>query len=349
MGNRLSGTGSENFPRHTKPNGLWKTELSSDTGKSVGSPVRLLSGTEIGSFFTLSGANDRLLYTRDLTSSNLFMASPNAPGSNEDFKIESLTSGTSIYTDIEISPDGKEIAFIRNDPETGSMNLYVMPSDGGSQRQITFSNYDVVSCAWSPDGREIAFTRQGENGVKVWKVHSSGGMAVEYPDSEVSKDNINITWSPGTKILYRRRGNRNYHLLDPGSKKEEPLVKDDSVGWMFQAKYSHDREKVALFWNRSPSGSIWIVSLKDRSEVSLSPGGAEPFEPVEWSSDGKWIYVKSGSRIQMIRAEGGDRKDYATLPGYLYVWSMTSDGQKIVCSSSRQESDVWLAEDFDPY
>lgn len=53
--------------------------------------------------------------------------------------------------------------------------------------------------------------------------------------------------------------------------------------------------------------------------------------------------------IYTAGAKWGESKDYATLPGYLYVWSMTSDSQKIFCGSSRLESDVWLAEDFDPY
>ncbi len=339
----------------TNPPELWKTVLSAETGKPLGPALQLLAGLEIGPYFTVSRQNARLLCTRVSGYNNLWLATASPRGNGGEMVTKALTSGTSSYGEAQISPDGKQIAFSKRDPGTGSLNLFVMPIEGGPQRQITFLKYDTTSPAWSPDGTEIAFCQWGEKGVKVGKVSSAGGVAQEFADSEVkSAGGGYVTWSPGSKILYQRPGNRNFQILDPITKKEEPLVKDDSVGWMFDARYTADGGKVVVFWNRTPGGlGLWIISLKDSSETLLPPLREKLLEldPVIWSKDGRWVYAvdqaENPYKILLIQVQGARTKTIWTLPKDASFCSMTSDGQRIVYLVSEGKSDVWLIENFD--
>jgi serine/threonine protein kinase/Tol biopolymer transport system component len=332
----------------TEPPELWKIVLSAQTGKPLGPAVRLLAGLEVGPYFTVSRQGARLLCTRGPNYSNLWLATPSPEGK---MATRALTSGTSSYGEAQISPDGKQIAISKRDPGTGRANLFVMPTEGGPQRQVTFSKADATSPAWSPDGSEIAFAQQGENGVKVWRVSSAGGVAQEFSGSDVSSDTRYVSWSPRPEILYQRPGNRNFHILDPTTKKETPLVKDDSVGWMFSACSSPDGERVAVWWNRKSTGpGPWIISLKDFSGTLLKKGESSTW-PVAWSKDGKWVYAVTGftnvQKILMIQVQGAGTKTLWTLPKDARFCSMTSDGQRIVYSVSEMKSDVWLIENFD--
>ena len=326
------------------PPELWKIVLSSETGIQVGSSVRLLSGIEMGPYLAVSRQKARLLYTRQSIYNNLWLATSSQKDEIE-FMTQSLTEGTSTYSYAEISPEGKEIAFTKGDPITGIQNLFIMPSAGGPQRQVTFSEHNVIQPAWSPDGSEIAYTQGGEDGVKVWKINSAGGLAKEFANSEASNSGY-ISWSPGEKILYQRPGNRNFHILDPITQKEEPLIKNDSVGWSFYARYSPDNTKVAVFWNRFPSPGLWTIDLSNNSETQLRK---ESLYPWMWSQDGKWIYAMTQEdyRIRMIDVYGDQDRIFYT-PEKGSFSSMTSDGKNIVLSLLESKSDIWLAENFDP-
>jgi len=330
---------------NTTPRELWKIVISSETGIQVGSSVRLLSGIEMGSYLTVSHQKASLLYTRQSSYNNLWLATSSSQEGEIEFVSQSITEGTSTYNRAEISPDGKEIAFTKRDPITGIQNLFIMPATGGPQRQVSFSEHNVIRLAWSPDGNEIAYTQVGEGSVRVWKVNSAGGLAKEFANSKAS-DNGYVSWSPGEKIIYQKSGNRNFHILDPITQEETPLIKDDSVGWSFFACYSPDNKKVAFVWNRLPSPGLWIIDLSNNSETQLRK---DALYPLMWSQDGKWIYARTRDdyRIKMIEVHGSQNRIFY-VPEKGSFSSMTSDGKNIVLSLFESKSDIWLVENFDP-
>ena len=75
---------------------------------------------------------------------------------------------------IDLSPDGREVAFAWN--RTGAYELYSAPLASDQIIQLTSSDTRSVSPRWSPDGREIAFLRDavGNERFAIW---SSTAMA----------------------------------------------------------------------------------------------------------------------------------------------------------------------------
>ena len=67
-----------------------------------------------------------------------------------------LTAGTRRDRDPRPSPDGKHLAFTSN-RAGDTMQLYVMPLDGGEPLRLTDLPEDVSQAAWSPDGATIVF------------------------------------------------------------------------------------------------------------------------------------------------------------------------------------------------
>jgi Tol biopolymer transport system component len=320
---------------------MWKTILSPGSDSQPQPAERLLAGIGMGRSFSVSHQQTRLLCTIESGYNNLWLATPSLKGGAGQMETKALTSDNSYYGLARISPDGKQIVFPRRDSETGIMNLYFMPVEGGLQRQITFSNHDTTSPAWSPDSKEVAFIQAG----KVWK--ASLGAVTEFAASQCSY-NPQLSWSPGPRIIYRKSGNHNFHVLDPANQKEVPLVKDGWTCWMFTACSSPDGSKVAVAWDRYPSG-LWVISLKDSSETLL---GNDWLEPVTWSLDGRSIYAvttqENPQRILRLQAQGGHPiQTVWTLPRNASLCSMTSDGQRIIYSLPEGKSDVWLIENFD--
>ncbi len=131
----------------------------------------------------------------------------------------------------------------------------------------------------SPDGKRIAFGSNEGGAYKVWIVDADGANRRQFAKTQLSSS-AELTWAPGRHILYQTPGNRNFNTLDPETDEEKPLVQNESVGYLFNPKYSPDGKKVAVLWNRPPQDALWVISLIDGSQTFLSsvavigpPGG----------------------------------------------------------------------------
>ncbi len=131
------------------------------------------------------------------------------PASGGDAKRLTSDSGLEIYP--KISPDGKWIAF--SGEYSGSRQIFVMPSTGGTPQQLTYYNdagmmpprggFDHYPLDWTPDSRYILFranrTPYGQRMGKYFLIDREGGLEKPLPIPEAGGG----TFSPdGNKIVY---------------------------------------------------------------------------------------------------------------------------------------------------
>src|SRR5262249_44749074 len=153
-------------------------------------------------------------------------------------------------------------------------------------------------------------------------------------------------WAPQSTIAYQMSGNRNYSLVDPSTGRERALLKDETRGWAFFPVWSPDGKWIAIDCNRREGGGLWVVTPDDETERLVARGG---FPPLGWSSDGQWIYGRSGNLsypstvLYRIPFAGGDPQPWLTLPidDQLGECTMTPDARVIACTAGG-DSDVWM-------
>src|SRR6266540_1182005 len=68
-----------------------------------------------------------------------------------------LTTGPAADVDPSWSPDGRRVAFCRQEGDGSTAEIYVMNADGSGQRNLTNNSVPDWGPAWSPDGKLIAF------------------------------------------------------------------------------------------------------------------------------------------------------------------------------------------------
>jgi TolB protein len=254
-----------------------------------------------------------------------------------------MTNGASVLQQPRISPDGKWIAYVN---VRENANICKIPMDGSQPTQLTISN--SMAPAWSPDGTQIAFGSNEGGAIQVWTMNPEGFLRRPLGATTLSS-NYELTWSPGRKILYQVPTSDNFKILDPNTGREEILLKGDSLGWIFNPRYSPDGKQVAAWWNRrvrSETG-VYVISLESRSAKFLARGD---LRPLGWSPDGKVVYAfwsYTGELVAMPTT-GGNPRMIVRLPGRVTDGSVSFEGSKIVCSVTEETSDVWLMENFDP-
>ena len=111
------------------------------------------------------------------------------------FKIERVTDHPEIERYLEVSPNGKKLAFVR-----GRGDLYIRDLTSGEETLLVES-WNAPSYEWSPDGKWVAYEVEDEEyNPDVWIVPADGSAAAvnitQHPDSDTSPQ-----WSADGQIL----------------------------------------------------------------------------------------------------------------------------------------------------
>ena len=347
---------------HGQTRDLVKLRLTGAKIDDVAKVSVLLTGLQSLGDFSISSDGKRLLQVRGFGYSNLWSARINRERGASEVSVRQLTFGTSIISEPQISPDGEQVAFVMGRKEQS--NIFVLPLDGGQTRQLTYLGACTSCPAWSPDGNEIAFGSAAGDTPRVWRINLSGSAPTPFRKTVPSSDGeaFNIGWSPGNEILYQIPGNRNFHLLNPTTEYERPLIPYDTAGWIFCPEYSNNGQHIVVTWNRRDTQSrLWIINPDSAVQKPIGEI-REHLRPVGWGEGDSTIYVVPlgfdklfgvyySSRIDVLSLKTSQMHEYARIPisGLIVdVSNITRDGKQMVYAVAQTLSDAWLIENFDP-
>ncbi len=161
-----------------------------------------------------------------------------------------LTSHKGLELFPKISPDGRWIAFSAE--YTGSRQVYVMPSQGGTPKQLTWYNdvgplpprggFDYVVMGWTNDSKKVLFrgnrTEYGDRMGRYFLVSTDGGLEESLPIpyggfADLSPDNTKLAFvhiDREFRTWKRYKGGRasNIHIYDLKNNTSERIT--DWVG-----------------------------------------------------------------------------------------------------------------------
>lgn len=242
-------------------------------------PVRFLSVAKNG---TICYAYDGEIYTikKGGQSKKLDVIITTDRGERELIR-QTLRTGA---TEIALSPNGKEIAFILHG------DVYTTSLEYSTTKQITDTPVEERNICFSPDGKKIAYASE-RNG--LWQIYES---------KIKNKDEKNFTYA--TEL------------------EEERLTQTELTALL--PKYSPDGEKIAFFENRATLRVLDLKSKKmntalDGKYVFSYADGDVWFE---WSPDSRWLlapYIGKGgwnnTDVALVSADGKEVHNL-TMSGY---------------------------------
>lgn len=204
-----------------------------------------------------------------------------------------------LATDPQISPDGKQIVYVRqyNDPMTDRRysNLWIIGSDGKDHRPLTTGNRSDASPRWSPDGTRIAYLSDADGKQQIYVRWIDTGQTARITNLEESPDAI--AWSPDGKMLSFSalapvKGPHISDLPSPpaGAKWADPPQAYDRLIYRFnRAGYLKPGFR-QVFVVSADGGAARQVSSGDFPNGGNELSGATR---ASWSPDGKFLIVSA--------------------------------------------------------
>ena len=230
---------------------------------------------------------------------------------------------TGNVNEFELSPNGKEIAFVVRG------EVFVVNAEGGSTKRITNTPGQERMISWSADGKSLYYsTERGSS----WDIYKATVVRKEEP----------------------------YFYAATLIKEEQVIASEKDE---FQPDVSPDGKEIAYLEERNTVKIYNVASresrviLPDGRNFSYRDGD----QYYEWSPDSKWLAIDDGRGVYGLRNTGlfkvdgsqppvypinsgfGDGQAKFFMDGKMMTWANNREGRKSVAIQGNRELDVYAA------
>jgi len=193
----------------------------------------------------------------------------------------------------------------------------------------------ALAVSKTPPGKgngRIAFVSNRENVERIYTMNPDGSGLTKLTNGP---HQLQPSWSPdGTKIAYMDRLNDATALYLMNADGSDSKLLASNIFHNVNLAWSPDGTKIAFCSEkRSAEFSLHVIDVDGSHDVRLAEGSGS----ATWSPDGKQIAFTTFQGIDLINADGSDRKQLVRLNTWvLHSLAWSPDGKEIVFGAIRK-------------
>ena len=252
------------------------------------------------------------------------------------------------------TPDSKAVVFASN--RNGAFDIFKQEIDQPFPEPLMVGTADKMIPRLNPQGTELLYLsipgRAKEDTAALFAVPLSGGAPrLVLRDAHIF--NLQCARVPSTLCLYGvdTPGKVVFRRFDPGNGESSELATIETGGLGIRWSLSPDGSQLAIMGYRPDNGVIQLRSISTGATHNLTVKGRTGLRSVDWSADGKSLFVTS------IDPAGKTALLTITLGGSAYLlledeknqieWAVPSpDGHFVAIGEAGGTSNVWSLENF---
>jgi eukaryotic-like serine/threonine-protein kinase len=254
---------------------------------------------------------------------------------------------------VTISPDSKQIAYLRWSPGEQTSGLWIANVDGTSERRLALHHDPEIFTggpAWSPDGRTVACPLRGvESGVTFETL-----LGIRISDGE-QKQITATRWDSVGRIAWFNDDGLIAVAVDHNIFKGQLWFVPYQNGQSKAITHDlSDYEDLSLTADSSTlvtiqsdiQANVFVTNVgDDEHPKQLTTGKGPDGLDVSWTPDGTILYDSQASGnfdIWVMKADGNDQRPVSSDPADDFMPSAAADGRAIVFNSNRSgTSHIW--------
>ncbi len=260
------------------------------------------------------------------------------------------------YWQLDLSPDGRRVAAMRSDPQTGDSDIWLFDVARAASSRFTFHPAIEGFPVWSPDGSRIAFysTRDGP-----WNLYQKAASGTGEDESllKTQADKWPTDWSRDGRFLLFGESDAKTRMdlwvlpltaeTKDAGRKPMPFLRTEFHER--NGRFSPDGKWVAYDSNESGRYEVYVREFLPGQPASggkwpvSTGGGVGP----RWRGDGKELfYLAPDRKLMAVEVKAGTRFE-AEIPRPLFQtrvftgapgagYAVTGDGQRFLILSEAE-------------
>jgi dipeptidyl aminopeptidase/acylaminoacyl peptidase len=263
-------------------------------------------------------------------------------------------------SDPQISPDGRSVAFtvqsVDLEANKKPVQIWIVPLDGGSPRQITHDGEANQRPRWSPDSKRIAYISDRGGSSQIWLMDPDGGNAKQVTTFSTEADG-QLFSGDGKLLLFTSEVYPDCGADDACNKKNLDAEKASKVHARIYTEllYRHWNQ-----WQGKRRTHLLVVPVTGGSPRDLTPGTRDvpPFslgeQDYDISPDGQEVCysmnadsvpaISTNTDLYVVSTAGGAPRRITVTPGADSSPRYSPDGKYIAWRAQFRagyESDRW--------
>lgn len=241
-----------------------------------------------------------------------------------------------------VSPDGKYVAFLRNQ-QAAIGDLYLQPLvAGATPRRLTHEHGYIAALAWTPDSEHLLISSNRSGNFRYWQVPIAGGEPTWVSSlSTYDPGHLDVQ---GTQVAYEE-WDYEINIYQVGPEAEDGLRQQvASTQWDLHPAWSPDGRSIAFVSNRTGQFALWRAAADGSASLALAAFEEGFVGRPSWSADGERLLfeVRRGGHttVYQMDARGGRAEPLLELEGLVHGPRWTPDEQAIVVAQ-QDLSGLW--------
>lgn len=243
----------------------------------------------------------------------------------------------------QVSPDQHHIAFLRG-PSRDEMDLFVISSDGGPARRLTFNHAPMGSIAWGPRSQWLYFTLAQDGQYQLWRLDPGGGEANRCKSLLQNTTEITVAMNGQFTVASHLTKTEIWRLnLQETNPRAKPWISGNARDTY--PRVSPDGESILFASDRSGAPELWSCDASGDQLVKLSAFGGPFIGYPNWSPDGLkavfearvgghsnlyWLHTQRGGSRQLTDDRFEDRFPFWSRDGHaIYFASNRKNGWQL--------------------
>ncbi len=318
------------------PMNFWRVPLDEASGKPAGDPEANTMPAQSSAFLTFSRDGRRFTYTSDEQKSTIERVSFDPRTGAALGAPAPIVTGARAILSVDVSPDGKWLAYDTNSP---GQQLFIVRPDRSDERRLTHDSSRYRVPRWSPDGASLAFYSNRDGDWRAWSMRADGSHLELLSRTPQIYDPV---WSPDGKSLACDIGSSStFSLLDLtrplGERRPVPVLPAGNPFAPFS--WSPDGRRVVGLIDGKPGLFVYSAATHALGNA-IAEAGTWP----SWMHDNRSVlYVRDGKVLIADADARSSRPVLALPPTYLYTLACASpDDRTLYLLRSTTTGDIWL-------